>query len=507
MGHAGTSLGVAVLLAVTGPASAEPLGIVGAVRSALERNPALRSQRELVDAAHGRVLSARGDFDWHIDTSFGHDRGYAPLPGQLVMSAADTTNLSLEVSKRFGWGTVVTPQVQLVRTGADSVAGASAPARNLARVTFQVVQPLLRGAGSGASSTLDAATYEYEASKQDYLHAVTVRILLVASAYWSYRATSRSRAIQQDAENRAKKLLDEFRALVEAGERPASDLGQLEANHADQSRARFAAQQALAEARYGLGLQMGLSYEQASALGEPATKVPAIAASGSVQPAAASAFTAQARSNRRDLAAAAERILAAAAQYAGADNGRLVGLDLLADLGYTGVEDGDAVRDYLAGLGNNVSGVDFNVGLRLRWPLGNDAAEGVAAVARAVHRQAVLARDEVVQEVEAGVATAASAVRLGAAALERARAAAVRYRESVENERRKLQAGLSTLIDVIVTEDRLTAALLSQNAQETEYARALVRLRYETGTLAHLEGDRGRIEEARMLSIPGQEEK
>jgi outer membrane protein TolC len=65
----------------------------------------------------------------------------------------------------------------------------------------------------------------------------------------------------------------------------------------------------------------------------------------------------------------------------------------------------------------------------------------------------------------------------------RAAEAVTLYKTAVEHERKKLLLGMSTLFDITILEDRLTNALLNEVATRSRYSQALVRLRYETGTL------------------------
>lgn len=498
MRQIGAMLGVC-LLGVQPAQGADTLSIVDAVRSALERNPALKASREAVNVQRGRVRAADAPFDWNLDKTERFSHESTTIPGAL---SAYTYAWRLGLNKRFGWGTVITPNVTLSRSTGEIIDVPGEVGQNVATVSFAIVQPVLRGVGSAARSELDAASFEYEAAKQDYLHALNARIASVVAAYWSYAAARRNLDIFLQSEARAKKLLEEFTALVQADERPASDLEQLEASLAERMRDRFSGEQALAEARYAVALEMGLDWDEMESVGPPASPLPAIHEASQEALNGRAAMLELARTRRRDLVAAQGRIQAAESLVSGAVNGMLPQLDLLADVGYAGAEDGRAFHRYFSSLGHNVPGVNFNVSLRLLWPMLNDGAAGVLDTARASHRQAVLARQAVLQQVGAGVSSALVGVATGASALERARAAAVRYQKSVDNERRKLQAGLSTIIDVTFTEDRLNSARLAETNQHLAYANAVLRLRFETATIAEIRGDRGEVDEVRLTTPP-----
>jgi outer membrane protein TolC len=78
--------------------------------------------------------------------------------------------------------------------------------------------------------------------------------------------------------------------------------------------------------------------------------------------------------------------------------------------------------------------------------------------------------------------------------------AASLYRAAVGDEWEKLQIGLSTIVDLILTEDRLTQSLLDEIDARLNYATAVARLRFETGTLV---GDSGsdRPDPARAVDL------
>jgi outer membrane protein len=69
------------------------------------------------------------------------------------------------------------------------------------------------------------------------------------------------------------------------------------------------------------------------------------------------------------------------------------------------------------------------------------------------------------------------------AKLQRARNAVDAYRLGLNGEQEKFRLGLSSVVDVLTIEDRLTTALSTENAARLDYAVAIINLRYATGTL------------------------
>jgi outer membrane protein TolC len=70
-----------------------------------------------------------------------------------------------------------------------------------------------------------------------------------------------------------------------------------------------------------------------------------------------------------------------------------------------------------------------------------------------------------------------------AAELKKAHESVLVYQTAVEKERLKLKLGESTIIDLIDVDDRLTTAMETEVSARLSYAKALVQLRFETGTI------------------------
>ena len=68
------------------------------------------------------------------------------------------------------------------------------------------------------------------------------------------------------------------------------------------------------------------------------------------------------------------------------------------------------------------------------------------------------------------------------------------YRQALGNEVEKFKLGQATAVDLILTEEEQTSALLSLVSAKQRYAVLLARLRYELGVLVN-----GRIEDGRII--------
>ncbi|HSU14670.1 TolC family protein [Longimicrobium sp.] len=472
-----------------GNAPAPGLTLAQALASATERSGGVRQAREQLSAARGGALAASGAFDPTV-TSFvtstrDNQLRWSGAGADAVQpSRALGVRYGVALERQFRSGLVVSPGIEATRkefspdaTGRNSTASAS----------LVVGMPLLRGAGGQLAAPERAAGALAGAARADLMHAASVGALEAARAYWAYAAAAERLEVQRQAEERSRRLVEQTRILVSAQERAQADLNPLLAALASRQAARSAAEQDLAEARRTLGLAMGVDGDSIALLPLPSTPLPV---GGPGAPLAADALVAQAVARRMDLAAArqaagAQRVLADAAQA-----GTRPRLDLQLSVGYTGAVPGESWSSLVTPFYRDLN--TWSASLEVSWQaaLRNATAAGTAAQTRAVQRQGEVAAQELEREIRSGVAVAAQALRHGQAELERADEAVTLSRTSVENEERKFQLGMSTLFDIIQSEDALTSALLSRISAQERFADARARLAYETGALVRDEDGR-----------------
>jgi outer membrane protein TolC len=84
---------------------------------------------------------------------------------------------------------------------------------------------------------------------------------------------------------------------------------------------------------------------------------------------------------------------------------------------------------------------------------------------------------------------AVTGAQRSAAQLAEAREAMRRYEAAVASERQRFQLGTSTLFDVILAEDGLTAASLSEIDARLRLAIGIARVGFESGTLVRSDGE------------------
>ncbi|HET7584232.1 MAG TPA: TolC family protein [Gemmatimonadaceae bacterium] len=497
IGGAGAGLALGILLCIT-PArstaqtapSPHPLTLQDAIAIALARNPTLQIGRRQVDVGRGAVLAAQGEFDPQVETSISRDRSEDPQLGATGVTSALTNSLTykLGLTKEFRSGLTVTPEVGLSQVATVTPAG---PSTNSASVGLTLLVPLLENwRGAVVSATEDAASREYDATISDLHQTAASSVLNAAVAYWGYLAADRRLDVFRSSESRAQQLVDETERLVAADERPAGDMKQLRANLAAKRAARIAAEQSLIEARQQVGLALGLDPDAIATLSLPATPFPTLPDSevASSDTTSIALRIAAAVQSRADVAAAREREDEARVLRDAARNSLKPGLDLAISVGYQGLELGRGVDQLFSPLYRNVSGLNLSVQLRYDYPLNNRRALGQELQNASAYAQQRITREDLVRRISTDVLVTTQALQHSKAGLLASRQAVTLSEQSVENEKQKFRLGMSTLFDVILAEDGLTNARLSEITSEQSYAAAIARLRFATGTLVHVDG-------------------
>ncbi|MGH2899036.1 MAG: TolC family protein, partial [Solirubrobacteraceae bacterium] len=313
-------------------------------------------------------------------------------------------------------------------------------------------------AGKVTAAPERAARVEIAASEFDLRHARAASAHAAALAYWSYLAATRQLDALRTAEARAARLVEETRALVRADVRTEADVTRLVANLASKRASRIGAEQAVDESWSALREVTGMprAADGTAALPPPVTDFPEPALHDDLAQAAAEADT-----RRSDLAAARQRrdemrLLRDAA--AASERPRL---DLVVGIGYTGAEQGGSAVHMITPLGRASSGLNSSLQLRHVLPVFNQSARGLLMQSTAAYEQQDLLVADLARRIEARVTAAIAGVQHAKETLVASRESVELAEKALENEKQKSALGASTLPDVLLAEDALTGAQLS----------------------------------------------
>ncbi len=485
------------------------LGLMQAVQATLFMQPAVLIQQQEVEMSRGNVQMQAGVFDPALSSSFNYQvNEYASTYWQHELyGIGDRTytttgsSLSLETKSRYGFS--FGPTVGITRS--HGITDYMIPtSSNQAIVAFTVNVPLLKGMGKEAADADEMAAMErLEASTMDLEQTISESVKDTTQAYWSYLEAIRQLEVFREMEADARQTLDATRHLVEGDEQPAADLDTFEANLAQKISQRISAEQRAFEAKQNLGLAMGLAYEAIDNLPPPADPFPDVESGepGALQMNPDALFQ-EALHNRADFRALKKRENAARILLAAARKDTLPQLDINAGVGYAGLENGGDVNDYLRSLGRNLTGANYQAGIQLRYPFGNNEAEGLVVQRRSDLQKVVIQMRDLERKINSGILVAVQALWRTLRELKETRNSITHYTKAVSNEQIKFSMGMASVMDVINMQDRLRDVRLSEVTQMSKFANAVVELGFQTGTLVTADGDNFQID-MKSLTSPG----
>lgn len=460
------------------------LGLVSAVRLTLERQPGILLAEEQLRFAEGSLEATLGAFDLQWSSVLSASRDRTPfLPSLSGPGPTDTRidrlDYGFQATKLFRGGLLLTPSLELTKDKSNL-----APrAENRARVAFTLRQPLLRGKGEeGVGAASRAATTDRDASALELRHAVSSSVLETVIAYWRHVGELRRLEIARDSEARFVDLQSSAEKLLAAREIAAVDIKQLSAVVGSRRLSRIEAEQSVYEARVRLAVASGVGASAISDFERAADALPSPPPEGGWTP-DLRALIALATAERADLQAARARQASAGILLRASQNATRKTLDVVVGTSYQGATERSGLSGFFDPLANNVSGPSASASLVFGWPGANRTALGRMAETQAALRQSEILQADLERLIGARVALVTSNLSKSRDRVAAAREACDLYRETLAAERQRQQLGLSSLLDVINTEDRLNDSLTEQVAAEIDYAEAVATLRFETGTL------------------------
>lgn len=464
-----------------GPAAVSGLTLADVVAVTVIHNPSIRSGEWTVRASEGVLLSAGAPFDPQLQTSAAGVQTNTPnsLTAAPLYYLQRQTAYNAAFTKMFDWGLTVSPTFSLSNAGMSLLPGA---AQNSSTVGLTLGLPLLRDRwGAVTAAAEHAAERDYQGSVLDQRTNVASSVLNAAEAYWAYLAAVRTADVYAATEARAAQTVADTRLLVAAEERTPADLNQVLGNLSTQRAARLSADQSVIVARQQLGLTMGLGADSVLRLAAPATDFPV--PTPMHDSVALAALVDDAVRLRPDVAALAQHRASTHLQTQAARNSILPRLDLQVGLGYTGLGSGWGFNNVIRTFDQNVPGLNVTVQVSTNLAIVNSGARGQVQQTSAIEHQQVIAEDDLRRHVRTDVVVAMAGLRANADALVAASDAVAHANETLEAQRQRFKSGLATVFDVLLSEDALTNAQLTEIGSRQAYAVAIASLRYSSGTL------------------------
>ena len=159
-------------------------------------------------------------------------------------------------------------------------------------------------------------------------------------------------------------------------------------------------------------------------------------------------------------------------------------LDVSAFVSYGGTDTGNSLTRFFSALGQ-YEGRNYQAGVGLSYvfPGNNNAAEAALLSNQLQYTDREIQINNQIRNIELNVSIAHNNFLNSIEALTKSKQALNYYEEVFQNEQLKFQTGLTTLLNLIIFQERLTFAQLDYIQNQQQFAVAISNLRYETGTL------------------------
>ncbi len=474
--------------------SGHALTLLEAVASTLAKHPIIQLSKQQMGISEGARLQLTSRFDTLLQTGIEQDSTTTPLSrlDQLqaaqsgffaTSQAANLSSISGGIEKMFRNGVIVKPAISVTRNTNNL---AASNGLNATTTGVTVIFPLLRGRGSAVVGAQEqAAIIEVDASALDVSHTAAQLVSNTVASYWNLVAAMRRLEIAQASEERGRSLVENVQAFIDAGLSPRTEINDVNANLADRSSARLAAEQRVIAARLQLAVDMGLGSADLRTISDPGTPFPSVDQDG-LLPADSLAldfYTHEALQRRADYLASKKRIEESRLQTVAAKDTLRPDLRFTFSTGYSSLREGTRVDRLLISPFSGVHGANVIGGLSYTFPHANSFARGQVLQSSSAERQSELRSVDIARQISSAVSTSIEGVRHAAQRVAIARRAVESFESALSGQREKYRLSLASVVDVLTTEDRLTNALLNQVDAEYSYAMALVDLRYATGTI------------------------
>lgn len=367
-------------------------------------------------------------------------------------------------------------------TGSDArCVFATDPCRNgfyTTETTVRATQPLLRNFGSAITKNqILIAQNNLTSSQEEFRRQVIAITSRVQQAYWDLVFRRQDLEVRRQQLTLAQRLLEQIRKQVAVGTLAPLEVLQAETNIARTEERILVADNALraAEDRLKRILNYSLVGEYADAVltptDAPTYTDPVLQLDQQIQ---------EALAHRPDLAQAKLTLENQHITLVFDKNQVLPTLDLDASLRFNGIDDRfgasfgefDLRRRYR-----------WEIGMTLRYPLGNRQAESRVQQSQLAIRQQLVRIKDLEEAIIADVRNAVRDVLTNSQRVQATRVSSRLATKQLEAEEKKLQVGLATVFTTLQFQDVLAVERSNEINALTEYLRALVRLEEAKSTL------------------------
>jgi outer membrane protein TolC len=489
--------------------------LMDVIRSAIEKDATVKVYKSQQNIAAAGELSAMAAFDPQLKASVARSSDYTPISETQKKSYSragfsDVTKLkqgalsySVGYEKRYRSGISISPAVT-VSTGESNDPQNRQPVTS-GKIQFAVIKPLAQGRDSKVNTAYEKSSrIEIESASLDSLYAVSQTVHKAVAAYWNYVYSYKAFQIAQKSKQRAEKLYNDTKTLVEGSEVAPSELDQLTANLNQKLADCERASQALLQSKNELKIVMGVTRDLNMEIGPPADFFPVERIlNGTIEVERSEKKLIEfAAAKRKDYLAAQKRLEAYKFTIPAARDALKPKIDLQMAAGYNGRKDDKGAAALIAAMHDNVPGVNVSATLSYSFPIGNKSAKAGVIRQEEQYYQAKIKAEEIERQIGINIGTRVNAVASIIRRYKQMAESERLYEKAIENEKEKNRMGVSTLLDIVNLEDRLGQAELSLESAVLEFASAVADLRFEAGCLGIIETGECEIKVEDVIAMP-----
>ncbi|MBI5345118.1 MAG: TolC family protein [Deltaproteobacteria bacterium] len=462
-------------------AEAEPLSLSikdGIIR-VIENNLDITIERVSPEIREADIVKETGAFDIESSGSFKRSDSSTPLNarssvslGGLTELKSKTYNLSAGLSGRLQTGAVYSLEVRDAWT-ADTL--------NQFRNEYssftgaKVTQPLLKNLGRDVNtSRINIAKKDRDMSIYRFKHMVLETVAGYESAYWELVRAKEEAGLKKESLKLAGTLLLQNIKRLNSGVIPPIEVTQAEAAAAARKDDLILAEKLLRERGNAMKLMISKDvYTLKDTVIEPADRPEVRRFEASLEESVKAAF-----SSRPDYLEIKSGIEKTNISIRYAENQRLPQVDIEASYGFNGL--GSSLSGSFSNVADNP---EWSLGVMLRYPIGNSAADGQMRAARLEAGLIILRLKQLEQRIIMNIDNAIRDIRANTERIEAAKVATKLSEESLAAEEKKLSAGRSTTYNVLKVQEDLIKARTNELAGAIDLNKAIINFLKEKGTL------------------------
>lgn len=490
--------------------------LIQATKTAFIKNPQIKKASLQIQDAEGSLKIQQSAFDYNLNSEMLFQNQNTsifdtnPKKQYLDQFKTNTFNLTTGLRKRFRSGQIAQFDIKYYFNNNNfpfnQYGQAIAPyfGNHTGLLNFSITQPLLRDRGYQMTTASERVSKLYiEYNHENYDFNTSYEVMQIGYAYWNYLVAFKNYEVYIQNEKRVKNVLDITKELVKADKKPAGDLIQVEADLAKQESFTAIAKQNLYNAQLNYGRAIGLSNEESILLDIPMNPFTSIIESGYDKTLNNSLYQELALKNRNDIKGLKKIQESLEIQNQFSKNGLKPRLDLTGFAFLGSSTTGNGLDQSLASFTNS-EGKDIGIGAKLTFqiPVNNNQAKGNFIKTKTELESQTISLENSIRNVNLNIEIALNNLHNRALVLEKTKVALNLYEQTFNNEQIKFQTGLTTLLNLILFQERLTYAQIEYNNAQQQFSNAILNLRNETGTLLSKEEKAFKIELNSFYTIP-----